>query len=103
MGVPPIDIAVLGRTEVDALAVPLAQPLDSFPASLDKDLRERLSELAASDEFRGDRGEALLLHLDGVGPARRVVLAGLLLASGLPRTEVGSRGISDEEARWQTA
>ena len=66
-----------GRTEVDALAVPLAQPLDSFPASLDEDLRERLSELAASDEFRGDRGEALLLHLDGAGPARRVVLAGL--------------------------
>ena len=30
-------------------------------------------------------------------------VAGLLLASGLPRAEVGSRGISDEEARWQTA
>ena len=66
-----------GRTEVDALAVPLAQPLDSFPASLDDTLRERLSELAASGEFRGDRGEALLLHLDGAGPAPRVVLAGL--------------------------
>jgi FSR family fosmidomycin resistance protein-like MFS transporter len=29
-------------------------------------------------------------------------LAGLLLASGLPRAPVGSRGLSDEEATWQT-
>jgi FSR family fosmidomycin resistance protein-like MFS transporter len=30
-------------------------------------------------------------------------LAGLLLASGLPRTPVGSRRITEEEATWQTA
>jgi leucyl aminopeptidase len=77
VGVPPIEIAPLGQTEVDALAIPLAQPLGSLPDSLDATLRERLSALAAGGEFRGDRGEALLLHLDGAGPAPRVVLVGL--------------------------
>ena len=81
MGVPPIEIALPGRTEVDALAVPLAQPLDSLSGDgariLDDKLRGRLSRLAASGEFRGDRGEALLLHLDGELSAPRVVAAGL--------------------------
>jgi leucyl aminopeptidase len=77
VGVPPIEIARLGQAEVDALAIPLAQPPGPLPDSLDATLRERLSALAASGEFRGDRGEALLLHLDGAGPAPRVVLAGL--------------------------
>ena len=77
MGVPPIEIARLGQAEVDSLAIPLAQPPGSLPDSLDATLRERLGALAASGEFRGDRGEALLLHLDGAGPAPRIVLAGL--------------------------
>jgi leucyl aminopeptidase len=77
VGVPPIEIARLGQAEVDALAIPLAQPPGSLSDSLDATLRERLSALAASGEFRGDRGEALLLHLDGAGPAPRVVLVGL--------------------------
>jgi leucyl aminopeptidase len=77
VGVPPIEIARLGQAEVDALAIPLAQPPGSLPDSLDATLRERLGALAASGEFRGDRGEALLLHLRGADPAPRVVLAGL--------------------------
>jgi leucyl aminopeptidase len=70
MGVP-IDIALLGQTELDALAVPLAQPLDT------RHLGSRLQELAATGEFRGDRTEALLLHNAGDLDAPRVVLAGL--------------------------
>ena len=75
MGVP-IDIASPGQTKADALALPLAQPLDLSGESariVDEKLGGRLKQLAASGEFRGDRGEALLLHTDG----DRVVLAGL--------------------------
>jgi leucyl aminopeptidase len=70
MGVP-IEIVLPGQTELDALAIPLAQPLEIGKLS------GRMKELAASGEFRGDRGEALLLHTDGDLDAPRVVLAGL--------------------------
>src|SRR3954452_11262938 len=80
MGVPPIEIALPGQTEVDALAVPLAQPLDSVSGDaariLDDELRERLRRLAASVELRGDRGEGLLVHLDGEASAPRLIAAG---------------------------
>jgi leucyl aminopeptidase len=66
---------------VDALAVPLAQPLDSLSGDgariLDDKLRGRLSRLAENGEFRGERGEALLLHLDGELSAPRLVAVGL--------------------------
>jgi leucyl aminopeptidase len=77
VGVPAIEIALPGETEVDALAVPLAQPLSVLPGALGDELRGRLSRLAGSGELRGDRGEALLLHLDGEQPAPRIVAAGL--------------------------
>jgi leucyl aminopeptidase len=66
-----IDIAPPGQTRVDALALPLAQPLD------DAKLGGRLKELAATGEFRGERAEALLVHTAGDLEAPRVVLAGL--------------------------
>jgi leucyl aminopeptidase len=72
MGVP-IDIAPAGQTEVDALAVPLAQPVGELPGELGK----RLKQLAASGEFRGERAEALVLHGNGDLDAPRVVLVGL--------------------------
>jgi leucyl aminopeptidase len=72
MGVP-IDIASPGHGEVDTLAVPLGQPLGELPGELGK----RLREVTATGEFRGDRGETLVLRgTDGLG-APRVVLAGL--------------------------
>jgi leucyl aminopeptidase len=81
VGVPPIEIALPGQTEVDALAIPLAKPLDTLSGEaariLDDELRGRLSRLAESGELRGDRGEALLVHLDGGSPAARMVAAGL--------------------------
>src|SRR5260370_9890891 len=66
-----IEIAPPGQTPVDAVALPLAQPLD------DETLGGRLRELAANGEFRGDRAEALLIHTAGDLEAPRVVLAGL--------------------------
>ena len=70
MGVP-IDIALPGQIELDALAVPLAQPLDG------EQLGGRLKELAASGEFRGERAETVVLHTAGDLDAPRVVLTGL--------------------------
>ena len=76
-----IDIALPGQAEAGALAVPLVQPLDSLSGEgariLDDKLRGRLSQLASTGELRGDRGEALLLHLDGEVSSPRVVAAGL--------------------------
>jgi leucyl aminopeptidase len=79
--VPAIEIAPPGQVEVDALAIPLAQPLDPLSGeaarALGDELQGRLSRLAGSGELRGDRGEALLLHLDGELSAPRIVAAGL--------------------------
>ena len=72
MGVP-IDIAPTGQTEVDALAVPLAQPVGELPG----ELGNRLKQLVASGEFRGERGEVLVLHGNGNLDAPRVVLVGV--------------------------
>jgi leucyl aminopeptidase len=78
MGVP-IEIVLPGQAKTDALALPLAQPLELSGESarfVDGKLGSRLQQLAASGEFRGDRGEALLLHT-GDADTPRVVLAGL--------------------------
>ena len=64
MGVP-IEIVLPGQTHVDALALPLAQPLDDLAGDgariVDEKLGGRLRQLAASGEFRGERGEALVV------------------------------------------
>jgi leucyl aminopeptidase len=76
-----IDIALPGETKADALAVPVAQPLDPMSGEgaqiVDEKLRGRLTGLAASGELRGDRGEALLLHVGDELSSPRVVAAGL--------------------------
>jgi leucyl aminopeptidase len=60
-----IEIAPPGQTKADALAVLVAQPLDGID--------ERFAGVAATGELRGDRGEALVLHNDGM----RVVAVGV--------------------------
>src|ERR1700730_1995876 len=70
MGVP-IESALPGQTELDTLAIPLAQPLEV------EGLNGRIKELAASGEFRGDRAEALTLHVTDDADVRRIVLVGL--------------------------
>jgi len=60
-----IEIGQSGRTPADALAIPVVQgeePQD-----------ERLRAVVESGEFRGERGEALLLRVDGT----RIVASGL--------------------------
>jgi leucyl aminopeptidase len=60
-----IDIVPPGQSQADALAVPVAQPLDGVDG--------RFAELAGTGELRGDRGEALVLHGNGT----RLVAAGV--------------------------
>ncbi len=76
-----IEIGLPGQTHADALALPVALPLDGFGGDgariVDDKLRSRLTALAASGELRGDRGETLLLHVDGELQAPRVVAAGI--------------------------
>ncbi|MHB8468153.1 MAG: leucyl aminopeptidase [Gaiellaceae bacterium] len=76
-----VEIGLPGETGADALVVPIAQPPDG-PAGdgariLDERLRGRLSALAASGELRGERGEAVVLHVDGELSAPRVVAVGV--------------------------
>jgi leucyl aminopeptidase len=73
-----IDIALPGQTAVDAIAVPVAQPLSGEGARIvDDRLGGRLERLVSTGELRGERGEALLLHTNGELQAPRVVAAGL--------------------------
>jgi leucyl aminopeptidase len=74
----PIEIALPGQTQADALAVPVAQPLSGDGAHIvDDKLAGRLSRLIESGELRGERGDAVLLHTDGELQAPRVVAVGL--------------------------
>jgi leucyl aminopeptidase len=74
----PIEIALPGQTTVDALAVPVAQPVGGEGARIvDGKLGGRLTRLIESGELRGERGEALLLHTDGDLDAPRLVAVGL--------------------------
>src|SRR5690348_16745732 len=61
-----IDIALPEQVKADALAVPVTQPPDDG-------LDGRLSELVATGELRGERGEAVLVHAGGM----RIVGVGL--------------------------
>jgi leucyl aminopeptidase len=74
----PIEIALPGETHVDALAVPVSLPLSGDGARIvDEKLGGRLASLVESGELRGDRNEAVLLHLDGELDAPRLVVVGL--------------------------
>src|SRR5580765_5379599 len=59
-------VVEFGQVEADARAVPVAKPLDS-------NVDARLAKLGETGDLRGDRGEAVLLHLDG----ERLVAAGV--------------------------
>jgi leucyl aminopeptidase len=74
----PIEVALPGQTHADALAVPVARPLGGEGARIvDEKLGGRLATLIETGEFRGDRGEALVLHVDGRLDAPRVIAVGL--------------------------
>jgi len=74
----PIDIALPGQADVDALALPVAKPLAGEAARIvDEKLDGGIARLIAGGELRGDKGEAVLLHTDGRLDAPRLVAVGL--------------------------
>jgi leucyl aminopeptidase len=74
----PIEIALPGRVAADAVAVPVSEQLTGEGVRIvDEKLGGRLQALLDRGELRGDRGEALLLHVDGELQAPRVVAAGI--------------------------
>jgi len=73
-----VEIALPGEADADALALPVAQPLSGDGATVvDDKLGGRLGRLGESGDLRGDRGEAVLLHLNGELEAPRLVAAGV--------------------------
>ena len=73
-----VEIALPGQAGADALAVPVAQPLGGDDAKIvDDRLGGKLRKLGESGDLRGERGEAVLLHLDGELEAPRLVAAGV--------------------------
>jgi leucyl aminopeptidase len=81
-------MALPGREQADTLALPVAQPLGGEGARIvDEKLGGRLARLAESGELRAERGEAVLLHLNGELSSPRLVAAG-----------IGPRGAVDADA-----
>ena len=87
-----IEIGLSEETQADALAVPVAQPLE---AGLDAPL----AALAASGELRGERGEAVLVHGEGarvlgvgIGKREDVDLDALRTAGAAAANELGRVG-----------
>ena len=74
-----VEIALPGQSGgTDALALPIAQPLGGEGVKIvDDKLGGRLGKLRESGDLRGDRGETVLLHLDGELEAPRLVAAGV--------------------------
>jgi leucyl aminopeptidase len=73
-----VEIALPGQAGADAIALPVSQPLGGDGAKgLNEKLGRRLARLGETGELRGDRGEAVLLHLDGELEAPRLVAAGV--------------------------
>ena len=73
-----VEIALPGQAEADALALPVTQPLGGDGAKIvDDRLGGLLAKLGDSGELRGERGEAVLLHLNGELEAPRLVVAGV--------------------------
>jgi leucyl aminopeptidase len=73
-----VGIALPGQERADAIALPVARPLGGEGARIvEEKLGGRLARLQETGELRGDRGEAILLHLDGELDAPRLVTAGV--------------------------
>jgi leucyl aminopeptidase len=73
-----IGISLPGQEPADTLALPVAQPLGGEGARIvDEKLGGRLARLGETGELRGERGEAVLLHLDGELAAPRLLAAGV--------------------------
>jgi leucyl aminopeptidase len=73
-----VEIALPGQADADALALTVAEPPGGDGARIvDDKLGGRLAKLGESGELRGERGETVLLHLNGELEAPRLVAAGV--------------------------
>jgi leucyl aminopeptidase len=76
-----IEVQLPGEVEPDTLAVPLLQDgtdaLANGAGVLGEQLKSRLQRLAEEGEVKGDLGSTVLLHTEGNGNTRRVVVAGI--------------------------
>ena len=73
-----IRMALPGQEQAETLALPVAQPLGGEGARIvDEKLGGRLARLVESGELRGERGESVLLHLNGELSSPRLVAAGI--------------------------
>jgi leucyl aminopeptidase len=80
----PIEIALPGQVEVDALAVPVTVPLAGDGVRIvDEKLGGGLTRLVESGDIRADRGETHVLYTSGELQAPRVVVVGLGADPGL--------------------
>jgi leucyl aminopeptidase len=70
-----IEVRSPGEGSPDALALVLAED-DAAPRA-EGDLQQQLQELANDGELRGELGRTVVLHTNGTGTARRVVVAGI--------------------------
>jgi leucyl aminopeptidase len=86
-----IEIVLPGQVEVEALALPVTDPVQPLRGDaarvLEEKLGGRLAKLAEAGDLSGGRGAALVLHLDGELHAPRLALAG-----------AGARGDVDADA-----
>jgi leucyl aminopeptidase len=76
-----IEVQAPGEVEPDTVAVPLLQDgsdaLSNGAGVLGEQLEGRLQRLAEEGEVKGDLGRTVLLHTEGNGKTRRVVVAGI--------------------------
>jgi leucyl aminopeptidase len=70
-----IEVSGPGQGEPDAVALPLTE--DDRTPRADGAVAEQLEQLAADGELKGDLGRTVVLHTNGTGTARRIVVAGL--------------------------
>jgi leucyl aminopeptidase len=71
-------MALPGQEQADTLALTVAQPLGGEGARIvDEKLGGRLARLVAGGELRAERGEAVVLHLNGELSSPRLVAAGI--------------------------
>ena len=94
-----IVVGLPGTEPADALGLPVAQPAGGEGARIvDEKLGGRLARFQESGELRGDRGEALLLHLDGELQAPRLVAAGVGPREGVDADALRTAGAVTAQA-----
>jgi leucyl aminopeptidase len=94
-----VEIAPPERAGADTIALPVAQSQNGDAAKIvDEKLGGRLAKLRESGELRGDRGETLLLHLNGELEAPRLVAAGVGMRDEVDADALRTAGATTAQA-----